>query len=267
MRSRKPDLTVGQKWLLAALFLVPAALAAGKTAGFPGSGFLRQGLSFASISPEMADRIQYLLLVPLGALTVVFFRLTLGIPLFGPFRSILIAMAFQMTGIVPGLIFLTAIIAVIVALRPAIRALRMPYYGRISVLLSSVCLLIVMALSICQWTGSRLLESAAYFPIVVICLMADRFALTLAKQGFGAALWRGGMTALAAALIAFLSSVRPIVSLFIQYPEALLATIGAIIAISRYGDWRLADDLRSGAWLRGRARISGAPKAPPAPQE
>ena len=239
MKKHKASLTPTRKLLVTLLLLAPGLLMLGKTAALPISPVLWRWFSFAHLSAQMTHRVEYLLCVPLGAVLVVFFRLTLGIRLMGPFRAILIAFAFQMTGVVPGLVFLAAIIGTTVALRPSVKKLGLPYFGRVSVMLSAICAVMVLALLLCDWLGLQSFQGVAYFPIVVICLMAEGFARTLSKEGYASALWRGAMTALVAALIALVSSSSEVATLFLRYPELLLVDVGVIIVIGRHLDWRL----------------------------
>ena len=96
MDKNKNNSSVKRKWLLALLFLVPALLMIGKSSALPTSDFLWRWFSFAHLPISPTHRLQYVLFVPLGAAVVVFFRQTLGVRLLGPFRSILIAVAFPL---------------------------------------------------------------------------------------------------------------------------------------------------------------------------
>jgi len=138
IRTPKTGLSASQKWVVALLFIVPLAIMLGKWSLLPTSRFLTRSFSLSAIPAEVSDRAEYILLVPLGAVFVVFCRLTLGIRVMGPFRSILLAMAFHVVGIIEGLIFLTAIMAIILIIRPELRLLRVGYFGRVSVILSLV---------------------------------------------------------------------------------------------------------------------------------
>jgi hypothetical protein len=93
--------------VLCILFGVPMALMAAKLSGLPGTESLAEHASLASMSEALRDKIVHILFVPFGALLVVLVRLTLGLRILGPFRSILLAIAFQVTGILFGLAFLT----------------------------------------------------------------------------------------------------------------------------------------------------------------
>jgi hypothetical protein len=239
MRLGKGNLSSGHKVALALLFLGPLLVVVAKWAVLPTSEFFTRAFSLASLSKDMQGRVTYVLFVPFGAALVVFFRLFLGIRLLGPFRSILIAVAFQITGILPGLLFLAAVIGIVVAIRPLIKAARLPYFARVSVMLSAVALIMLIVLLASTWLGVASLGRAAYFPIVVLCLMGEGFARTLSKEGVGSALWRGTMTALVAVLITFLFQINELRVLFLRFPELLIVETGLIVVIAEFFDFRL----------------------------
>lgn len=243
MKLGKGNLSSRHKMVLAMLFIGPFLVAVGKWAVLPTSEFFTRTFSLADLSTDMQGRVTYILSVPFGAALVVFFRLFLGVRLLGPFRSILIAVAFQITGILPGLFFLAAVIGIVVVIRGPVKALRLPYFARVSVLLSAVALIMLVALLASTWLGAASLGRAAYFPIVVLCLMGEGFARTLSKEGMRSALWRGTMTALVAVLITFLFQINGFRELFLHFPELLIVETGCIVVIAEFFDFRLL------AWL------------------
>src|SRR5207248_1788801 len=126
----------GEHWRFLALTLIPAAvIAIGRIHGLPTVGFLSHHVSLAPTPRGLQHTVTDILLVPIGALIVVVFRLTLGVSLLGPFRSILLAFAFLASGIVLGLAFLAGTIVILVIARPMVKALRLPYFGRVSVMI------------------------------------------------------------------------------------------------------------------------------------
>jgi len=188
---------------------------------------------------KMNHRIAYILFVPFGATVVVFFRLVLGIRLMGPFRSILIAIAFQITGILPGLVFLAMVIGVVVLIRPQAKAIKLPYFARVSVILSAVASIMILALLSGAWLDIESLSRLAYFPIIALCLMGEGFAKTLSKEGLKSAVWRGTATVFVAIIITLFSRIDGFRSTFLYYPELLLCQIGCIVVISEFFDLRL----------------------------
>jgi hypothetical protein len=206
-----------------------------------------RNLSLAHLSTHLQNRVSYILFVPFGATGVVFFRLCLGIRLMGPFRSILIAVAFQATGILPGLVFLALVIAAVVVIRPLIKAIRLPLFARVSVILSTVAAFMLIAVLMSSWLDIESLRQMAYFPIVVLCLISEGFAKTHKREGMRSAMWRGGMTALVAVLITFFYENKGFRGLFLDYPELLVLEVGIMIVIAEFFDLRLL------GWLNPRA--------------
>jgi len=237
--SPKGNLGGIRNWIVASLLLLPLGLLLYKISGLPGADQARTILSLVAISPDIQGRVGYVLFVPLAAVVVVFFRVTLGIRLLGPFRSILLAIAFQITGIVLGLLFLTLVIILVTAIKPLLRSIQLPYFGRVSVILSAVAVLIMVTLVIGEQLKFAPLSQAAYFPIVVLTLAGDGFARTLKREGFASAFWRGFMTSAVAILITVMWSHPDVKYFLLRFPETLIFSVGMIIVLSEFFDYRL----------------------------
>ena len=239
MTLEKATLSEKQKLALRLLFIIPLLVIVGKLPLAPTAEFFTRFSSLADVSPRLVSRLRYILFVPLGALMVVFFRLTLGIRVLGPFRSILLAVAFQRTGIPLGLVFLALVITIIVTARPMLRDIQLPYFGRVSVTLSEVAVILTITLLASEWFSANTLSRVAYFPIFALCLIADGFAKTLAKEGRRSAIWRLTMTALVAVLITLVAQNHTARQAVLRYPELLFVQIGCIVVIAKFLDFRL----------------------------
>jgi hypothetical protein len=257
-RGAKRGLSDRQKWLVALLFIVPLAIMMGKCPIFPTSQLLTKWFSLAATPANVHHNARHILFVPLGAVLVVFFRLTLGIRVLGPFRSILLAVAFQVTGVLLGLIFLAAIMAVILSVRPLLRFFRMPYFGRVSVILSVVAVVMILGLLVSARLGAESLYYVASLPIVVLCLMGEGLAKTLTREGPRSALWRGAMTALLAVVITLLSEIPGFTSLLLHYPELLVLQVGCIVFIAKFLNLRLLEWINPPVARRGARRARAA---------
>ncbi|MDQ6806283.1 MAG: hypothetical protein M3065_15280 [Actinomycetota bacterium] len=237
---------------------LPLLLIAIKASGLPPAAFLRRHDTLTNLPSGLSHTVADILLVPLGALIVVVFRLTLGLRLLGPFRSILLAFAFLSTGIWIGLAFFAATIAVLVAVRPLVRSLRLPYFGRVSVMLSFVAMLLIAVTLTGTWLSSASLRGVAHFPIVVLCLVGEAVARSIKKEGVTTGVWRAAMTALAGVIVTGVASIGALRSLLLRDPELMLVGATAIVLVSRFCAWRVLERLnpRSDASppLRDRAR-------------
>jgi D-alanine-D-alanine ligase len=226
-------------WLTGAMIVAPLLLLAAKLSGGPAGEWLARTVSLQSVADNLKLRMGYVLFLPLGSVVIVLVRLTLGIRLLGPFRSVLIAVAFQVTGILLGIIFLGLLAGLIVLIRPRLRKLRLPYFGRVSFILGTVAAMIVGMILIAHALGLRSIETIAYFPIVVLCLIGEAFARKLKTEGAASAFWRGGMTAMAAVIITLASRVPGFEGVMLAYPEILSLQLAAIVLISELLDLRL----------------------------
>ena len=202
-----------------------------------------------------------MLIVPLGALVVVTFRLTLGLRLLGPFRSILLALGFVATGIVTGLIFVAATIGALLAAPTVVSSLRLPYFGRVSVMLSAVAILLVIGAIAGTWAGSASVADTARFPIIVLCLIAEAVARTIRKEGARAGVSRLAATSLVAVVVTALASTDALRVTLERRPELLLAEAALIVVVARFCAWRLLQ--RPGLRALAPRRAFGAVRRPP----
>lgn len=224
--------------LLAALLLLPFAIAVEKLV-FADSAFT-SFVSLEHLPVEMHRAVENILFVPLGAVVVVFFRLTLGVKVLSLFRPILMAMAFAIIGVPLALGFLAVVLVIIAALRPSLKP--MHSYARVAALLSIVALLLLLPLMAGAWWDVRWLREIAFFPVIALCLTCETFSKVLDQEGPAEAVRRTVAT-LVVAWLTFLLATQPVtLSFFIRFPELLLAQAGFILLIPRYLDLRLLEN-------------------------
>jgi len=238
-RARRALVTAS---LLAA---VAAALTVLRAGSWPVSESVREHLSLADLPPEFRRSLGTILMVPIGSLVVVFVRLTLGLRMLGPFRPILIAIGLRGAGALTGLAFFVLVLAAITWIRPRLRGGMLPYYGRLSVLLSIVVLVEVAVLLAGQSLQIDAMLRTAYFPIVVLTLAADGFARALAEEGKRIAIGRGGVTIGTALAIVGVEAASSLDRITLARPEILLVETAAIIVVSSLADFRLLEGIGS----------------------
>jgi hypothetical protein len=124
-----------------------------------------------------------------------------------------------------------------------LRDIRLPYFGRVSVTLSEVAVILTITLLASEWFSANALSRVAYFPVFALCLIADGFAKTLAKEGRRSAIWRLTMTALVAVLITLVAQNHTARQAVLRYPELLFVQIGCIVVIAKFLDFRLLSRL------------------------
>jgi D-alanine-D-alanine ligase len=248
----KGNLSAHELWILAAIAFLPLLSVAIRSLAFPGvleggagvfqriGSALQQVFSLSAVPPEQRDHVLYLLFLPTSAMLVALARLTFGLRVLG-FRSILISVGFHQSGILPSLLLIAIAVTAIVLLRPWLRRVGLPYYARVSVILCTVAVTMLGALLAGPWMQSDVLWGAAFFPVIVLGMLAEGIADTMDRDNVVTASWRAISTMVLAFLIAFLGWTPALKVLLLQFPELVLTQIVAIVLISEYLDLRLLE--------------------------
>ena len=242
--ARKPN------WLMLALFLLPLAVMVGKLPLFPTSTAFTNLFSVSDLPKHLHRHVEYIIFVPLSALVVAFFRLTLGVRVLGLFRPILIAIAFQIIGIPLGVAFLLAVLAAVALLRPMLR--NAPYYARVPVTLSLVATFLLIPVIASKWWQTGWLDHLAYFPIIALGLACEAFAAVLDQKGMREAAWRTFTTILIATVITGIVKIPGVLPAFFRFPELLVVQAGLILVISEYFNF---------GWFDGKNPFAPRPSA------
>lgn len=220
-----------------------AALAAGVAlAKLAGATALADAVTLGHLAPTLQARLGHLFVVPVGALVIALARLTLNLRMLGPFRAILLAMAFESVGYGLGLVFFALVTGLVMVLRPWTRRIGLPYYGRVLTMVSAVTCIMALVLVAASASGAADLTRVAYFPIIVLALTGDTSSRIVAREGVGALARRFLATVVAGVAIAALVGLEPLRAALIAYPELLVLQVVALIVISELFDVRLLGD-------------------------
>lgn len=202
---------------------------------------LNDVLSLHNVAPADRDRILYVLFVPVGAVLIAVMRLILGVRVIG-FRAILIAVGFQHSGIVNTLLLIGVVVLLVVAIRPALVRMRLPYYARVAVIMCVAVLVLLGALILAPGLRSETLWSMAFFPVIVLGLMAEGIAKTIDRDNGIVAFWRTAMTMLVAIVLALISRIPVLREIALEFPELVLTELALIVLCAEYLDLRLFQD-------------------------
>jgi D-alanine-D-alanine ligase-like ATP-grasp enzyme len=201
---------------------------------------LDSAFTLAWVPPPDRKAVDYLLFMPTATLLIVLARLTFGLRVLG-YRSILIAVGFRVVGILPSAVVMLVVFGVVALLRPGMRQARLPLYARVSLILAITACLMVSFLFVGMWQRSELIWSLAFFPVIILAMMAEAIAAALDTNTMGTALWRLGWTLLLALGMYYLMQ-SSFMSLIVYAPELMLLQLGLIVLISEYLDLKLLQD-------------------------
>ena len=163
--------------------------------------FLDNVITLEWVPISQRHLVIYLVLLPTAALLITLARLTFGLRVLG-FRSVLIAVGFQEDGVIPSLLLIAVVLGVIVILRPWMRRVRLPLYARISLILALTACIQIFFLLLGSWQRSPTMFNLAFFPVIILALMAEGIAGTLDQKRPATAAWRLAWT-LALALLLY----------------------------------------------------------------
>lgn len=237
--------------LLTALAILPLVLIAlrvlavtGMAPNAPGS-WLEEHVSLLWVDAVDRSAVLHVVQLPLAALMVALTRLTLGIRVLG-FRALLIAIGMREVGILPSLVLIAIIAASVVLIRPLMRRSGMPLYARVSTILALVAATMVTGLLFGSAFDSSLLSSFAFFPVVILAMLAESIADTVARESTAMAVWRTATTIVLALAIAVLCAWPALRELTLACPELILTQLILVVFVSEFLDYRLLEDFRPG---------------------
>lgn len=200
--------------------------------------------SFLNLPLHTQNLYKILMLIPLGALLVVFARNVLGIPTFGTFMPILIALAFRETNLVVGIVLFVVIVTMGLVLRSVLDRMHLLLVPR----LAAVLILVIMSMAaisiISHKLGISSGLSAAMFPMVILAMTIERMSVIWEESGPWDAVGQG-MGSLAVAVVAFAIFKSDLLQhLFFVFPELLLIVLGLCILLGRYTGYRASELIR-----------------------
>ncbi len=182
-----------------------------------------------------------LLMIPIGALIMVFMRNMVGIDAFGTFMPVLIALAFRETKLFWGLILFTLLVTLGLTIRFLLDRLRLLLVPRLSAVLIVVVILMLFISLTSHRLGMEMGLSVALFPMVIIAMTIERMSVVWEERGASDAI-RAGLGSLFVAIAAYTFMVMPwLEHLIFTFPELLLVILAGVLLAGRYTGYRLTE--------------------------
>lgn len=180
------------------------------------------------------DLLRVILMIPIGAIVTVIFRNVVGLKTFGTFLPALIASSFRETNLLWGVLAFTAIILVGSVLRWGIDKLRITHTPKLTILL----VFVVFSLLIISASGVLLdnmeLAKATLFPLALMSITIERYALLTQESGNKEALKIYVNTIIVVVFCYIVINSLTLQTLVLAFPEAMLLVIcGGLY----FGNW------------------------------
>jgi transglutaminase-like putative cysteine protease len=185
--------------------------------------------------------LRTILMLPIGALVVVFFRNVVGMPTFGTFLPALLAAAAGSTGALYGVGAIGVVIGTVALARWGIQRLELLHSPTLAILLAAVVFSLLTITMVAERTGIQPLTQVTLFPIAVLAISAERFYLSLTEHG-----GKEAGKELAGTLLVMLACYAVMNSLALQvlvigFPEVIFLVIAVDIYLGRWVGMRLSE--------------------------
>jgi hypothetical protein len=200
--------------------------------------------SLLSLPASAQNNFKLLLMVPVGAFIMLLLRNVVGIKTFGTFMPVLIALAFDKTKLLNGVVLFTAVVGMGLLVRFFMEKIRLLLVPRLTAVLILVVMLMAFVSILSNRLGYDVGMNVALFPIVIMAMTIERMCVAWDERGPGYAM-RQGFGSLATACLAYaVMSQEHLKHLFFVFPELLLVLFALTLLIGRYSGYRLTELFR-----------------------
>jgi len=188
--------------------------------------------------------LKIILMIPFGALVTVIFRNVIGLETFGTFLPALIASAARDTGLLWGSIGFVLVIVLTAIVRRGMDWLQLLHSPKMSILLTVVVMIILATTMISANLGYTQLAHLSLFPIAILAITAERFAIFEAEQGLlkAAKVTVATLVVVAAAYVVMESQFLQ--SMVLAFPELLLVLIALNLWLGKWIGMRVSEFFR-----------------------
>ncbi len=178
--------------------------------------------------------LRVILLIPLGAIVTIIFRNVIGIQTFGTFLPALIASSFRETNLLWGVVAFSSIIVVGSLLRWIIDKLKITHTPKLTILLVFVVFSILVISAVGVLIGNMHLAKATLFPLALMSITIERFALLTQESGSKEAFKIYTNTIVTVIFCYLVINSEVLQTLVMAFPESMLLVIAGGLY---FGNW------------------------------
>ncbi|GGX78996.1 gonadoliberin III [Litchfieldella qijiaojingensis] len=197
--------------------------------------------SIHSLPLEEQALFQTILLIPIGALVVVFLRVLVGIKTSGTFMPVLIALAFIQTSLITGLIGFLLVVSVGLVIRSYLSHLNLLLVARVSAVIITVIAIISIFSVLSYRFGLNAGLTITFFPMIILAWTIERMSILWEEEGPKEVLIQGGGSLLTAVL-AYLAMNNPWVRhITFNFLGVQMILMALILLLGNYTGYRLLE--------------------------
>lgn len=190
------------------------------------------------------ETVILILMLPIIATLITFFRQIIGIKAFGIYTPLIITFAFLATGLKYGLAIFIAVIVLGMLSRFILKPFRLLYLPRVAIMLTIVALVILGMLLLGGSFKRTGLAAVSIFPILIIITLVEKFITVQIEKGNRTAMLLAIETLIISVLGFFIASNRALIHLLTFYPWVVLFTLPINIFLGKWTGLRLSEYIR-----------------------
>ena len=197
--------------------------------------------SIHSLPLEEQSMFKTIMLIPIGALMVVFLRVIIGLKTSGTFMPVLIAVAFVQTQLVTGIVGFLLIVGTGLVIRSYLSKLNLLLVARISAVIITVIMIISIFTIVAFKIGLTAGLSITFFPMIILSWTVERMSILWEEEGWKEVATQGGGSLLTAVLI-YIAMTNPFVQhLTFNFIGIQLIILAVILMLGNYTGYRLSE--------------------------
>lgn len=197
--------------------------------------------SLYALPVHFQSMVKIILLIPVGALVVAFVRSVIGIPTFGTFTPVLLAIAFREISLWLGLGCVGMIVFFGWIFRSLLDRLKILVIPRLAMVVTMVTMMVLGIMIVGFHAGIHNILYISLFPFVIMTWLIERFSVTEIEDGVPTAIRTLFGTTLIAVAAYYLMEEHQLRAYLFAFPEFLLVIMGLLLLIGRYTGLRLTE--------------------------
>ncbi|EJN6826389.1 inactive transglutaminase family protein [Vibrio cidicii] len=198
-------------------------------------------LSIHSLPLEEQAMFKTIMLIPIGALIVVFLRVIIGLKTSGTFMPVLIAVAFVQTQLVTGIVGFLLIVGTGLIIRSYLSKLNLLLVARISAVIITVILIISIFTVVAFKIGLTEGLSITFFPMIILSWTIERMSILWEEEGAKEVILQGGGSLFTAVLVYLGMTNSYVQHLTFNFIGLQLIVLAAILLLGTYTGYRITE--------------------------
>lgn len=198
-------------------------------------------ISIHSLPLEEQAMFKTIMLIPIGALIVVFLRVIIGLKTSGTFMPVLIAVAFVQTQLITGIVGFLLIVGTGLIIRSYLSRLNLLLVARISAVIITVIMIISVFTVVAFKIGLTEGLTITFFPMIILSWTIERMSILWEEEGAKEVAMQGGGSLLTAVLVYLAMTNSYIQHLTFNFIGLQLIVLAGILLLGTYTGYRLTE--------------------------